>query len=232
MLSPIVAPSFCASSLPITMPGSPPSVGSSASRLPFSSDRPTLVTEFSSLGSIPLSVMNSFAPALFASPCASTTGAAPTTRGTWRIRLTSSDAGPRPPVLNTYTCAADPTMRSRSSPWRPVMSASTTRSAVTPTATPMPEMSEITEMKACFRRARRYRTAMNSSNGSPLIADGRQLTANDRTDGRIAGASAGTESRRESTGCWSAASRGDRCRRLPRRSAAGRTRAPARNPRP
>ena len=41
-----------------------------------------------------------------------------------------------------------------------------------------------------------------------------------------------TGSRRESTGCRSAASPGDRCRRPRRRSAAGRTRARGRSPRP
>ncbi len=35
------------------------------------------------------------------------------------------------------------------------MSASTMSSAITPTATPSVEMSEMSEMKACFRRASR-----------------------------------------------------------------------------
>ena len=46
-------------------------------------------------------------------------------------------------------------MRSRSSPCRPVISASATISAITPTATPSVEMSEISEMNACLRRASR-----------------------------------------------------------------------------
>ena len=41
-----------------------------------------------------------------------------------------------PPCFQTYTCALDPRMRSRSSPCSPVMSASAMTSAVTPTATP------------------------------------------------------------------------------------------------
>ncbi len=42
------------------------------------------------------------------------------------------------------------------------------RSAITPTATPNAEMSEIAEMKACFLRASRYRTAMKSSKGRSM----------------------------------------------------------------
>src|SRR5216683_3545121 len=38
-------------------------------------------------------------------------------------------------------------------------------SAITPTATPMVEIIEMTEMKACFRFASRYRSAMWSSKG-------------------------------------------------------------------
>ena len=48
-----------------------------------------------------------------------------------------------------------PTIRSRSSAWRPVISASAISSAMTPTETPSTEISEISEMKACFRRASR-----------------------------------------------------------------------------
>ena len=43
------------------------------------------------------------------------------------------------------------------------MSASAMSSAMTPTATPSTEISEISEMNACLRRASRYRSATNSS---------------------------------------------------------------------
>ena len=46
-------------------------------------------------------------------------------------------------------------MRSRSSLCRPVISASAMTSAMTPTVTPRVEMSEMTEMNACFRLASR-----------------------------------------------------------------------------
>ena len=46
-------------------------------------------------------------------------------------------------------------MRSRISVCSPVVSASATTSAVTPTATPSAETNEISEMKACRRRATR-----------------------------------------------------------------------------
>src|SRR4029450_11802578 len=54
-------------------------------------------------------------------------------------------------------------MRSRSSPWSPGISAREMSRAITPTATPRTEISEISEMKACFRRASRYRSATNNS---------------------------------------------------------------------
>src|SRR6266571_3266349 len=59
----------------------------------------------------------------------------------------------------------EPRMRSRSSCWRPVISASAMTSAMTPTVTPSVEMNEMTEMNACFRFASRYRMATCSSNG-------------------------------------------------------------------
>ena len=46
-------------------------------------------------------------------------------------------------------------MRSRSSPCSPVISASAMISAITPTATPIVEISEMSEMNACLRRASR-----------------------------------------------------------------------------
>ena len=46
-------------------------------------------------------------------------------------------------------------MRSRSSCCSPVISASAMTSAITPTVTPSVEISEITEMNACFRLASR-----------------------------------------------------------------------------
>jgi len=42
----------------------------------------------------------------------------------------------------------------------PVISACATTSAITPTATPAIDTAEISEMKACRRRASRYRVAM------------------------------------------------------------------------
>ena len=44
-------------------------------------------------------------------------------------------------------------MRSRSSPCRPVISASAMSTAITPTITPSTEISEISEMNACLRFA-------------------------------------------------------------------------------
>src|SRR5262245_19418990 len=62
-------------------------------------------------------------------------------------------------------CGFEPRMRSRTSCWRPVISASAMTSAITPTVTPSVEMNEMTEMNACLRLASRYRTATWSSNG-------------------------------------------------------------------
>jgi hypothetical protein len=44
-------------------------------------------------------------------------------------------------------------MRLRMSACRPVISPSAISSAITPTATPSTEIAEISEMKACLRRA-------------------------------------------------------------------------------
>src|SRR5471032_740622 len=65
-------------------------------------------------------------------------------------------------------CGLDPTMRSRSSCWSPVISASAMTSAMTPTVTPSVEMMEMTEMNACLRFASRYRSAMCSSKGRSI----------------------------------------------------------------
>jgi hypothetical protein len=43
-------------------------------------------------------------------------------------------------------------------------------SAMTPTDTPMTEISEISEMKACFRLASRYLSAMKSSKELLMIS--------------------------------------------------------------
>src|SRR6266540_930600 len=51
-----------------------------------------------------------------------------------------------PPRFQTYTCAVEPRMRSRSSCCKPVMIASAITSAMTPTVTPSVETSEMTEM--------------------------------------------------------------------------------------
>src|SRR5690242_8642595 len=59
--------------------------------------------------------------------------------------------------------AAEPRMRSRSSPWRPLINAIAMISAATPTVTPSVEITEMSEMNACFRRAVRYRSATYSS---------------------------------------------------------------------
>src|SRR5204862_7330310 len=63
----------------------------------------------------------------------------------------------------------EPRMRSRSSCWRPVISASAMTSAMTPTVTPSVEMNEMTEMNACLRLASRYRRAICSSKGSSIL---------------------------------------------------------------
>jgi hypothetical protein len=60
-----------------------------------------------------------------------------------------------------YMCAVAPMMRSRVSPCTPVMSASATMTAITPTPTPRIETAEISEMNAWRRRAVRYRRATN-----------------------------------------------------------------------
>src|SRR4029078_11618471 len=62
-------------------------------------------------------------------------------------------------------CAVAPRIFDRISRWRPVMSPSATISAMTPTTTPSTEIAEITEMKACFGRAVRERSAIRSSKG-------------------------------------------------------------------
>ncbi len=153
--SPTNAFSFFDSSRPMRMPSGCPSRGSSAARLPVWIDLLMLVTSFSRAGSTPLMVMKaSLSPAPIM-PGPSTTGAAPTTRGMPRTRATSAAGSWMPPILKTYTCAAEPTIRSRSSPWRPVISASAISSAMTPTVTPRIEIREMSEMNACLRRASR-----------------------------------------------------------------------------
>src|SRR5213594_652221 len=65
-------------------------------------------------------------------------------------------------------CGLAPTMRSRNSCCKPVINASATTSAMTPTVTPSVEMNEMTEMNACLRLASKYRNAMWSSKGSSM----------------------------------------------------------------
>src|SRR3954470_18232816 len=81
-------------------------------------------------------------------------------------------------------CAFDPRIRSRSSPCRPVMTASAMTTAMTPTVTPTVEISEITETKACLRLASRYRSAIWSSKGTlssvPLAHQRKQNHVADR----------------------------------------------------
>src|SRR5687767_5682968 len=55
------------------------------------------------------------------------------------------------------------------------MSASAMTSAITPTATPMVEINEISEMNACLRRASRYRSATKNSNAISLPTTDYQL---------------------------------------------------------
>src|SRR6266540_870681 len=71
-----------------------------------------------------------------------------------------------PPRFQTYTCAVEPRMRSRSSCCKPVMIASAITSAMTPTVTPSVETSEMTEMNTWRRLARRYRSAIWTSKGA------------------------------------------------------------------
>ena len=79
-------------------------------------------------------------------------------------------------------------MRSRSSCWSPVISASAITSAITPTVTPSVEMNEITEMNACFRLANRYRSATCSSKGTSMLGrHSRFLITGKRITSRIDG---------------------------------------------
>src|SRR5690606_35794246 len=64
-------------------------------------------------------------------------------------------------------------------PCTPVISASAMMTAITPTPTPRTETAEIREMKACRRRAVRYRRATNHANAPggcaialPIVPDG------------------------------------------------------------
>ena len=56
-----------------------------------------------------------------------------------------------------------PRIFSWTSPWNPVMRAMAMTSAATPMAMPAAEIRVMTEMKACFLLAVRYRRATNSS---------------------------------------------------------------------
>ena len=59
-----------------------------------------------------------------------------------------------PPASNTSMCASTPSMRSRTSFWKPFMTESTMISAATPSAMPSMDTPEMKEMKPLRRVAR------------------------------------------------------------------------------
>ncbi len=62
-------------------------------------------------------------------------------------------------------------MRSRSSPCRPVISASAMMSAITPTVTPSVETSEISDRNACLRRAEQVAEGDEEFEGHRTLID-------------------------------------------------------------
>ena len=83
-------------------------------------------------------------------------GAAPTTSGfrrtSCRVRLTSGSMPPPGPY--TSMCETTPSMRSRTSFWKPFITDSTMMSAATPSAMPSMDTPEMKEMKPLRRVAR------------------------------------------------------------------------------
>ena len=80
-------------------------------------------------------------------------GAAPMTPGTVMLRDFGRDVRDSRRSCRRRRARVDPTMRSRSSPCTPVISASAMISAITPTPTPTIDTAEMSEMNAWRRRA-------------------------------------------------------------------------------
>ena len=133
------------------------SVRSRSARLPPRTADATSVTCCSRSGSIPLTLMNASPLRVVASALPRMDGAAATTRGKAASLRASASGSSKPPraTSQTYTCASEPVIRSRSSRCIPVISASATTSAITPSVTPSVDISEMSEMNACRRRASR-----------------------------------------------------------------------------
>src|SRR5690606_30850619 len=121
-----------------------------------------------------------------------TNGAAASTPGTVRTRSRASrqPVTRRPsPVWKTKTWGLLPRIFSWRSRWRPVMTAITVISAMTPRKMPPTAMTVISERKRPFRREDRYRRAMYHSNcftGAPSFRSHRG-EQDDVANGRLVG---------------------------------------------
>ena len=82
-----------------------------------------------------------------------TKGAAPTTSGCAFTRCSSAGTScrPLPSTLITSMCDTTPSMRSRTSFWKPFMTDSTMISAATPSAMPTMDAAEMKEMNPLRR---------------------------------------------------------------------------------
>src|SRR5690606_28748727 len=165
---PTPTPRVSAAPLPSTMRNAP---GSSASKLPAVTSSPSLDTVGSSSGSMPrITSPTGVPPAAGSStnamPRSSMNGAAPATspRASARAR-NACHSSSLPSNACIDACEATPRILRCSSYSKPSITDVTTISTATPMPMPSIETHEMNEIKLSPRRARRYRSATESSYG-------------------------------------------------------------------
>ena len=149
-LSPWRTPRARASSPPTTIPKSP---ATSRFKPAFFSARARSVTSGSRAGSMPRTRVAFMSSPRASRPCAAMNGAAPMTSGFCPAsdRVRSRSASAAPPGAKISMWDTTPSMRSRTSFWKPFITLSTMISAATPSAIPSMETPEMKEMKPLRR---------------------------------------------------------------------------------
>ncbi len=135
------------------MPNSP---GTSLSSVPLGAAAAMSVTSGSSLGSMPRTSVPFMSSPRAISAWVAMKGAAPTTSGCLRAAamMVSSSGRAWPSREMISMCETTPSMRSRTSFWKPFITLSTMISAATPSAMPSIDTPEMNEMKPLRRVAR------------------------------------------------------------------------------
>ncbi len=114
------------------------------------------VTSPSRAGSMPRTMVPRMSSPRASSACAATKGAAPITWGLRRasvmVRFASGSTPPPGPKISM--CETTPSMRSRTSFWKPFITESTMIKAATPREIPSMDTPEMKEMKPLRRVAR------------------------------------------------------------------------------